>query len=58
MNGCVTPFSNAPSAAAHETTVRFHSNSASMGTTKAPNEFRAPMVTNAMNMQVATTNHP
>ena len=58
MNGCVTPLSNAPRAAAHDTTVRFHSNSASMGTTNAPKELRAPMVRNAMNMQVATTNHP
>ena len=58
MNGCVTPFKSAPSAAAQDTTVRFHSNSASMGTTNAPNAFRDPMVRKAMNMQVATTNHP
>ena len=58
MKGWETPFSSAPSAAAQETTVRFHSNSASMGTTNAPKAFRVPMVRNAINMQVATTNHP
>ena len=58
MNGWVTPLSSAPRAAAHDTTVRFHSNSASMGTTNAPKAFRVPMVRKAINIQVATTNHP
>ena len=57
-NGCVTPLTKTPSAAATEMVVRFQPNSSLIGTTNTPKLLRAPIITKPMNSVAAHTYQP